>query len=495
MKKIIITVFLLLFLLMPHISAEDVIFSVDQTEYYFLTGEQAIVPLTMNNTYNEAVDGLISYTITQTINQGGSSYSSSNSQSQSFSVPAGNNTIQINFGKSDQPLRLDVDLEFSFTKDNEDLIVSLNNIVIIFVSNQSQMNNQQNSMQSSSEKITNAEPDPNSQQQPQTPQDKLQNNQMNQDSQALKDQIERQLAMEQAQENDFEKNLFNNSEFQKIHESLQKQGYNLSNKQLDVKSNDTGSFNFTYENREGKSASFEGEMQDGELVDFQKQTAEDRQQLFNVLNQSKEFQEYHNQLLNVSYNRTSITYNQDGNITIMKLSYQNEENETAIITAEFFDKELSNVSLSKQKSMNIFFWIIPFIILLIVITVFVYYRYIRRDTIVQNEKKLKNTPFDYKKKAAELLVQAEKYFQKGDYKAAYAKAGQSLRLFLSYEHGLKKEITNSDIVIFLRNKKYPYNEIKQCFDVCSLVEFAKFQTNQSDFKRVYATVHSIIAQT
>lgn len=494
MRKAVFIVFLLFFMILPHVSAEDVTFYVNQSEHYFLTGQQAIIPLIMNNTFDEEVNGRLTYTITQTINQGGSSYSSSNSQSQSFTVPSGNNTIQINFGKSDQPMRLEADLEFSFIQDNEDFIVTLEDIIIIFVSNQSQMDNQQNPMKSNSEKITNAEPDPSSQQQPQTPQEKLQNSQMNQDSQALKEQIKKQLAEEQEQKEKFEKNLFNNSEFQKIHQSLKQQGYDLSNKQMDAENNDTGSFNFTYENETGESAFFEGDMEDGELVDYQKQTAEERQQLYNILNQSKKFQEYHQQLINESYNQMSITYDQQGNKTTIELSYQNDENETATITAEFLEEQLTEVTLSKQDRIHPLLWIIPLMIFLLIIIGIIYYHYFRKTKEITLEEQLVKKPFDYKKKAAELLNQAETYFEQGRYKEAFAKAGQSLRLFLSYEHGLKKEITNDDILDFLKNKKYPYNEIKQCFNVCSLVEFAKYKTNESEFKQVYSTVHSIIAK-
>ena len=236
---ILVVGFLFWMVLLPIVSAEDIVFSVDQEEYYFLTGQQAIVPLHMNNTYDQQINGKLTYAITQTISESGGQYSSSNSQSQSFSVPKGNNSIQINFGRSDQPLTLTADLEFSFTHGDETRIVSLDDIIIHFVSNESQMDNQQNPQQSSSQEIKNAEPSSDNQQQPQTPQEKLQNNQMNQDSQALKDQIEQQMIDEQQQKEAFEQNLFDNQDFQKQHQSLQDQGYNISKKQLDAQSNDS----------------------------------------------------------------------------------------------------------------------------------------------------------------------------------------------------------------------------------------------------------------
>jgi len=496
MKKEILILLLPFFFLMPSVTADDITLSVDQSEYYFLTGQNALIPLTMNNTYDDEIKGLLTYTITQTVNQGGSTFSSSNSQSQSFTIPNGNNTIQINFGKSNQPMKLEADLEFSFSIQDETRIVTLEDIIIYFVSNQSQLQNQQNPMQSSSEQITNAEPSQHNQQHPQTPQEKLQNNQMNQDSQALKKQIKQQLAEEQAEQEAFKNNLFNNSDFQNQHQSLQKQGYNLSTEQINAKDNDTGDFNFTYKNEQGETATFQGTMTDGELTHYQKQTAEDKKELFEILNQSNQFQQYHKQLRNESYNRTHVSYELKENKTTMNLTYQNNENKTATITAEFFDTQLQDVTLSKQDSIHLIFWLIPLFIIgsVSLILLYYYHKKIKDDTSDSTRKNL-TKPFNYKKEAARLLSEAELLYKQAKYKEAFGKAGQSLRLFLSYEHGLRKEITNEDILRFLADKKYPYHEIKRCFNLCSLVEFAKYNTNETDFKQVYKTVKTIIAQT
>ena len=496
MKKIMILIvlfFLMWGIFLPSVSAEDIVFSVDQNEYYFLTGQQAVVPLHMNSTYEKQIDGKVTYTITQTVSQSGGQYSSSNSQSQSFSVPKGNNSIQINFGRSDQPLTLTADLEFSYTFDDETRIVSLNDLVIHFVSNQSQMNNQQNPQQSSSQEIKNAEPSSENQQQPQTPQEKLQNSQMNQDSQALKDQIEQEMADEQAREEAFEENLFNNQDFQKQHQSLQDQGYNISQKQLDAMSNDTGNFNITYENEEGKKANFKGSMEEGELTDFQKQTAEDRKQMMDTLNQSEQFQEYKQQLAEEGYNQTDVSFHQNGNTTEITLSYEDKENKTATITAEFLDEQLEDVRLSKENDIHPLLWIIPLLIFSVMIVLFIYLKYGKKNDDSKVSKGFFEKPFDYKLEAKRLLIEAERLYKHGEYKQAYSKAGQSLRLYLSYEYGLKKEVTNQDILRFLKDKQFPYTEVKECFDVCTLVEFAKYAGSDHDFKQVYSTVKSIVA--
>ena len=147
MKKTLIILGLFLILLCPIVQADDVTFSVDQLEYYFLTGQQAVISLTINNTFDKNIVGQLKNTITREVNQGGVQYSSSNSQSQTFTAELGNHTIGINFGTSQQPLTLIIDLSLSFIE-QDSYEVELDNIKIYFVSNESQMNNQQNTQSS-----------------------------------------------------------------------------------------------------------------------------------------------------------------------------------------------------------------------------------------------------------------------------------------------------------------------------------------------------------
>ncbi|MFH1013190.1 MAG: hypothetical protein V1769_01630 [Thermoplasmatota archaeon] len=491
MKKQLIFFCLVLCMLMPLASAEDITFSVDQKEYYFLTGQQAVIPLMMNNTYDEDINGTITYTVTQEVNQGGFMYSSTNSQSQSFVVPTGNQTIGINFGSSNEPLTLRVNLIFSYSKDG-DREVSLTDISIYFVSNQSQMNNQQDPQQSSSEKITNAPPSE-TEQQPQTPLEKLQNNQMTQDSSALKQQIQQQLESQQEQQEAFEQTLFNNSDFQAYHQEMLDQGYQLSDKQLRSESNDTGSFNLTYQNKQGEPATLQGTMQDGDIQDVQKQTAEDRDEMMDILQQSEQFQKYDKELQQEGFNQTDVSFHQEGNTTTIDIAYEDEQNHTAMISAEFYDKKLQDVVLSKQEELHPLLLIVPIVISVFLISVYLYLRYRKRHLpLVTTAANVPEIPFDHKAEAKRLLLEAEQLYQQKRYKDAYGKAGQSLRLYLSYEHGIRKELTNDEVIRFLRTKKHPYTEIKQCFDVCSLVEFAKYTANDDDFSSIRSTVGTII---
>ena len=171
----------------------DITFSVDQKDYYFRTGEDAIIPLHIENTYGKEINGILSYSYTQEINRGGMYMSYSNSQSTTFSVKKGKTTQGLNFGTSDNPATLDIDLKFVYTE-KESRVVNLEGIRIHFVSDESQKQNQPGGKSASSEKYSppqqSSQQNPFSQmqkqidemmrrsQQPQNPREALQNNQM-----------------------------------------------------------------------------------------------------------------------------------------------------------------------------------------------------------------------------------------------------------------------------------------------------------------------------
>ncbi len=492
-------------------SSEDITFSVSQKDYYFKTGENAIIPLNIENTYKKQINGMLTYTYAQVINQGGIHLSSSNSQSTSLSVKDGETTQGLNFGTSNSPSELDISLKFVYTE-KESRVVNLNEIKIHFVSDENQKQNQQNKQSSSSEEYTqsqqsqNSGQDPfsqmqqkinqmiNNNQQSQNSQQALQNNQMAQDSSALKKQMENQIKEQQTMKQEFQKQLSQNQDFQKEHQELLNQGYNLTDANLNPSSNDTGDFELKYQKPNGEQASLKGHMDSGEMQGLQKDTPESRQEMLSKLQRNKQFQEYQKQLQKQGYSAQNIEVFQEQEKTNVKVNYKNKNNETATITADIVNKTVQNIELQKsEKEKQKYWWIILILLLLAVLGYFAYKRFNKKSfSNVNVTKKIIEKPFDYKKESVKLLEKSKKLFDKKEYKDAYGTAGQALRLFLSYENKLNKEITNDEIIDSLRNHKQGYKEVKECFDICSLVEFAKYKANKKDFDKIIKHAKKVI---
>lgn len=502
MIKNIIPVILAFFFFVPAVQASDITLSVNQSDYYFVLGEQATVPLEIKNTYGKQVNGVLGYTITQEINQQGFKYSSSSTKSTSFSLDNGESTVSLGFGTSDTPMTLRIMLTFSYNE-KEQREVTLDGINVHFVAKESDKNNKQNSMKSSSQSQQPSQQGQNiqemidqmfnNQQHQQDPQQQLQNNQLTQDSSALKQQMEKQLKEQDQLKEEFRKQLSHNEKFQEQNQELTDMGYNLKNAGLDPSSNNSGTFEYNYQKENGDQATLKGEMQDGELTSLQKQTAEDRKRLLEELNQSSEFQKYSEQLKEQGFTRQNTEFSQEGNITNVKMNYMNGDNKKASIKAEFVNGSIKKIELEKENDLSDLLLLLLSLLPVCAIGYILYRKYTSRPVRTGNiEQAVIERPFDHVAGSRNLIEEAKQLFEDKKYKDAYGKAGQAIRLFLSYENKLDKEITNDELIQFLSASRKDHAEIKKCLDMCSLVEFAKYEANREDFDTIISTAKSVI---
>ncbi|HET7643254.1 MAG TPA: hypothetical protein VFK40_07085, partial [Nitrososphaeraceae archaeon] len=214
---------LLVFLFsLQYVYAQDILFSTDQKEYYFKIGDEAIIPIEINSTYGNQISGILQYSITQQINQGNVQFSNSNSESKSLIINEGNQKISLDLGTSDSPSNLIMNLNFDYNE-NGDRTVPLGPITIHFVTNDSQKNNQQNKIQSSSQPKT------------QSQQQDLFSQQEQQMEQSLNDLFDNQQDLFSQQEQQMEQRL--NELLQNQQTPSQNPQQRLQNNQLSQDSN------------------------------------------------------------------------------------------------------------------------------------------------------------------------------------------------------------------------------------------------------------------
>lgn len=522
----ILSIFLFSILLSLTVFAkEDLTISLDQKEFYFPVGEDGFITLHTDNSYKENISGTLSYTVTQEIKQGNFQYSNTNTKSIPLIIPTENNDIQLGFGTSNQPLTLTVDLTYSYSqKDVRE--VNLNGILIHFIpdTNQSQnQNNQQQNQQnqqkqqqvsSSSEKAQSTSQQNNqannqqqqmqdminkmlgqdqqqNTQQTQTTKQKIQNNQMNQDSSALKAEMQKQAQEQQQLQQAFQQELAKNKEFQQAHVDELQKGFNVSGGNLNPSTNNTGDFELNYQDKNGNTATLKGSMLNGTMTSLEKDTPETRDEILNKLRENVDFKKYDSKLQKKGYQENDVQFSLEDGYTQVSVQYNNEQNKTATITADYINESIKNVQLIEEPEQNettqhaLIKWIIILFILGI-IGFFIYKKFPRKNITIENKAEISITkePFDYKAESLKLLHEAEKKFAKEEYKDAYSKANQALRLYLNYHYSLWHESTNDDLIAYLQQNKKPYKAIKECFDLCSLVEFAKSNANKTDFNKI-----------
>lgn len=508
--------FLMLFLFaipFQFVYAQDLIFSIEQSEYYFLVGEDAILPINIENSYGKQISGILQYTITQQINQGNTKFSTSNTNANSFVIPEGSQMISLNLGTSNTPSTLVLNLSFNYEGGNRE--VSLGPITIHFVSDDSQKNNKSNPMQSSSQESKPSQQlDPFSQQRQQMqqrlddlfrnkqsllqdPQQRLQNNQLAQNSDALKQQIQNQLQQQEQIQREFEKQLSSNLEFMNQHNQLLQNGYNVTGGNLNPISNRTGSFEIKYQNQEGKWATLKGQMNNGTLSELEKQTQEQQELLLEKLEQNSQFQEYNKKLTEEGFSQDSMEFQNNKNQTNITIQFKNQEGDKASITAVFENEEIQTITLNDNTSKYPDLLLIAFLIAIlitIIILYFIYKKFSKKQINVSDHKPtvLHTQPFDYISESKKLIAKSQNYYANKEYKDAFAAAGQAIRLFLRYEIGLKKELTNDELVQHIQNSNFPVDEIKECLGISNLVEFAKSPAREDDYKKIISLFERLL---
>ncbi|MFH2028636.1 MAG: hypothetical protein ABIJ08_05830 [Nanoarchaeota archaeon] len=500
MKKLIFFIVLLLFVNV--VFAKDITISLNQSEYYFLVNQQAVITLNADNSYGKNIDGVLTYTITQQIMQQGFQYSSSNTNSQSFTIEDGKKTVDLGFGTSDQPATLTVKLSFTYTE-KEQRVVDLDDIKIHFVQDESQKQNQENKQESKSESVQQQNQQQNQQQQnnlqqqmqnmfqqpqQQTAQDMVQNNQMDQDASALKQQMQKQMEEQKKMNEEFEKNLVNNEEFQKAHQEMLDQGYNFSSGNIDPLNSTSGDFELNYE-KDGETAKLNGKMENNEITEMEKSSSEDVKNIMDKLSKDERFQSFDSELNKSGFNQLEVEVSKDGNITQVKIPYIDEKNGTAEITAKIEDDQIEEVKLERNRS---YFWIWAIVVLALVLVLsYIYKKYFKKKEEVGAERAVER-PIDFRKEALKILEGAKKLFDEGDQKDAYGKAAEAIRFYYSYKIGSKTEITNSELIRLLKGKKINFEETLKCLNLCGLVEFAKYNSNKEDFDEIIELGKQII---
>ena len=478
--------------------AKDITMAINQTEYFFLVGEQSNIPVDINNSYGKDITGLLSYTVTQEIQQAGFQYTSSNTQSQSFVAKNGEHIVNIGFGTSNQPLTLSIDLEFSYNED-EQRVVALDDITIHFVQDPNQKQNQQNQQQSSSQSKEEQEQNQLQEQvqqmqeqmnqlfqQPQNTEQKLQSNQLNQDSSALKQQMQKQMEEQQKMQEEFKKAIEQNEKFQQQHQQMIEQGFQQTGANLDPINNTSGDFEVNYE-KSGEQVTMRGSMENGNLTKLTKTTSMNDKNIMDMLQQNPEFQKYNQQLQNQNFTQQIPEIQRDGNTTQVRVPYMNEDNETAAIKATIENNEITKVELEyKRKS----FWWLFLLIPMVILGYLLYKKKFSKQIIT--EIKHKEKPIDYKKEALNMLNIAKQLFNKKKFKDAYGKASEAIRFYYSHKLNIKTELTNYELIKQLKKSKIRYAKTQTALNLCGLVEFAKYKPNEKDFHQIISIAEKII---
>ncbi len=512
-KKICILLLLipiLTVLLTTNIVASDpLVFSTNHTDYYFLVGESAGFVIDIKNLYNETIQGVFSYSVTQKKASTGFKMQSSNSQSKPIIIPAVPEPFVISMGNPDSVVDYVFDsIKFDYTDPGGvRKIVTLSGVTVHIIDDPEQKQDSQcaESTSKTQEEIEQEAKEQREEsekkkeeelrrqmqehQESKKIQNRMQNNQMNQNTQALKQEMQHEAQEQQQMQQQLKNTIEQDEEFNKMKEELMQEGYEIKDTSISPSSNKSGDFKYSFEDSKGNKAELNGKVEDSKVKGLTKEKSPSLDNLMEKIRDNPDFQGFNNELTMEGFSQTSQAIDKpDTNNTIVSLNYENAKNETATISVFFNEDEIKKVELDKEK--KLLPYLIIFLLLLILLGYYIYYR--KKETPEEDKVEEKKKFIDYRKDALHMIDEAVTLFNRGRKKDAYGKAAESIRFF--YGHKLKKkiEMTNNELIFILRSKKINHESVLKCLNLCSLVEFAKYSPNKKDFDEIIKRARSII---
>ncbi|NJD52132.1 MAG: hypothetical protein FIB07_04625 [Candidatus Methanoperedens sp.] len=310
-----------------------------------------------------------------------------------------------------------------------------------------------------------------------------------QDMQNIKQEMERQKQEQQKMQNELRERIEGNSDFRKLDEELQKQGYAPADQEIKPESNDTGNFNYNYRKGE-ESANISGRMNAGKMENITKQSTEDIKKLEQYIESNETFMQMNKTLSDKGYNLTGKNIDLKTNISSFEYSYGDRQGRNASITGNVTGAgEIKDISLNEPQA-PFPYWILA-ILLVPLLGIYLYSKFRNDAKPVEPVKEI--IYVDPKKNALSMLEKAIDMFNSGMQREAYVEASHAVRSYFKGTSGIN-ELTSNEIITGIRGSKDEgyVRDVRECFMLCDLVKFAKYEPNAEDFNRVVEYAKRVI---
>ncbi|KAF5410280.1 MAG: hypothetical protein U9N46_01965 [Euryarchaeota archaeon] len=331
------------------------------------------------------------------------------------------------------------------------------------------------------------------------PGDLVQNNQLNQNTGAIKEEMQREMQKQQQMGDELKKQIAENREFQKKHQELLNDGYNLTNASANPTSNNTGDFELEYQKPGGETARLAGSMENGSMQELMSQTSEDTSAIMDALEQNPEFQRLDYGLNESGFDRGAAAFDQiSQNHTQVTVPYVGKDGEKREICADYTNGTIENVAIAGEPGRDRD--LLGLLILALTICAAcvagwsVYRKYMNKAAAppAQPMEKPENINIDYVTVSRGMISEARGLFERGEEKEAYAKVSEALRFYFSHKFGVNRELTGIETVRLLEKENQDVQKVGTCLNRCELVEFAKSEPDAAEFWNMAGVADELI---
>ncbi|RLI99640.1 MAG: hypothetical protein DRP03_02975 [Candidatus Aenigmatarchaeota archaeon] len=318
---------------------------------------------------------------------------------------------------------------------------------------------------------------------------RVQQNQLNQDMNAVKRQMEREVRKREEAIKQAEEKIMNNSIVRDMHNALIDSGYNLTNKNIDVDTSQTGSFELTYE-KNGSKAWIRGSIKNGSIEHVEKVTQEGMDKVIKGLLRDPAFKKYDSMLRREGLKRGNISVKGNWNKSRVEVSYEKNGREEAKIIAKIERGKVKSIMVKRNKANFAYILLLPIALIIFIIIAYYLYKRLKRkeQRKVKIEVKQVKREEDYISVTRKMLSKAKGLHDKGMEKEAYAVLACAIRFYYARKHGVSKELTNAELLALMKRKNYSKAvllQLRKNLNKCALVEFAKYKPKKYEFDKIF----------
>ena len=228
------------------------------------------------------------------------------------------------------------------------------------------------------------------------------------------------------------------------------------------------------------------------MENISKQSTEDIKKLEQYIESNETFRQMNRTLSDKGYNLTGKNIDMNTNISSFEYSYGDKQGRNASITGNVTNTgEIKDISL-KEPEPSFPYWILA-VLLVPLLGIYLYSKFRNNAKPVEPEPLKKIIYIDPKKNALLMLEKAIGMFNNGMQREAYVEASHAVRSYFKGTSGMN-ELTSDEIIKNIRGSKDEgyVRDVRECFMLCDLVKFAKYETNAEDFNRVVEYARRII---
>ena len=231
-------------------------------------------------------------------------------------------------------------------------------------------------------------------------------------------------------------------------------------------------------------------MNAGKMESLGKQSTEDIKNLEQYIENNETFRQMNKTLSDKGYDLTGKNIDMESNISRFEYSYGDKQGRNATITGNVTNTgEIKDISL-KEPEMPFPYWILA-LLLVPLLGIYLYSKF--RNNAKPVEPVKETIYIDPKENALSMLEKSIGMFNNGMQREAYVEASHAVRFYFKGISGMH-ELTSDEVIRSIRGSKDEgyVRDVRECFMLCDLVKFAKYEPNVEDFNRVVEYARRII---